>query len=257
MNGALRWSALVMLEEPELPSFDALARYVQEYFTDTPPLKAAGSTESLLTLTVGEYTAAVTLITRSVPWSQLEGPCATAWFWPDAAESLKTHQSHLLITLVDEGGKAVEKSSLLTQLVAAAVDNAPTCGVFWGPGRLVHPPQAFVEQALQLTADDLPLFLWIDFRVERIADDAVRLYTTGLEALGFVELEVPEFLGEPQTMLEYAYNISHYQITQAKPINEGDTLGLTDELQAIAHRRGSMFDESLEVIALEFEVAEE
>lgn len=253
MSNTLRWSALVMLDKPELPEFNAIANYVAEYFEDTSPLKAAGSTEALITFTVGDYTLAVTLIDRPVPWTQLEGPCHTAWFWPDAEQSLKKHPAHLLIALVDEGSNSIEKSTLLTQVVAAIVENSPTCGIFWGPGRLVHPPRAFVDQALQLTAEDLPLFLWVDFRVEVIDQQSVRLYTTGLEALGFTELEIPEFAGEPQHMLEYAYNIAHYQITQSKPINDGDTMGLTDELQAVAHRRGSMFDENMEVIALEFQ----
>ena len=24
-----------------------------------------------------------------IPWSNLEGPCATAWWWPDATEKMK------------------------------------------------------------------------------------------------------------------------------------------------------------------------
>ena len=102
-----------------------------------------------------------------------------------------------------------------------------------------------------MTPTDLPLFLWVDFRVERTDDSTVRLYTTGLEALGQTELEVAGFQGEPQTLLEFGYNIAHYQLSQTKTINEGDTIGLTDQLQAIAHRRPSMFDSEMEVIALE------
>ena len=257
MNNPLRWLALVLLDEPQLPDAGALADYAKKHLADMPPLKVAGTTDGLLTFLLGEYTAAVTLIDRPVPWSQLEGPSATAWYWPTASEALKDHQNHLLVTVVDEGSKAVEKSTLLTQLVTAIVATTESRGVFWGPGRLVHPPQAFIEQARQLSADDLPLFLWVDFRVERTGGNTHRLYTTGLEALGYSELEIAGFPGEAQTMLEYAYNIAHYQVTQSKPINEGDTLGLTDELQAVAHRRGSMFDEKLEVIALEFQAAGE
>jgi len=253
MNNPLRWLALVALERPELPAFDQVAHYMKQHFADAPQLSAAGSTESLWTCTLGEYTAAVTLVAKPIPWSQLEGPCATAWYWPDACEALRDHAAHLLVTLVDEGGKAIEKSTRLTQLVTALVANSPARGVFWGPGRLVHPPQAFIDQALQLSADNLPLFLWIDFRVERTDNGAARLYTTGLEALGQNELEVAEFHGEPQQLLEYAYNVAHYLLDRRKVVNDGDTIGLADDLQAVAHRRPSMFDPKLEVIQLEFQ----
>ena len=255
MDNPLRWLALVLLDEAELPAFEQVARYVAENYSDAPALTVAGSTENMFTCTFGNFTAAATLVPKPIPWSQLEGPCATAWYWPTATEALRDHQAHLLVTLVDEGGKEVPKSTALTQLVAGLVANAKSCGVFWGPGRLVHPPQAFLEQAAQLTSDDLPLFLWVDFRVERTDTGGTRLYTTGLEAMGYTELEVDDYPGEPQTLLEYAYNIAHYQLNQAKEINEGDTIGLTDEIQMVAHRGPSMFDESLEVVKLEFQAA--
>jgi hypothetical protein len=253
VENPLRWLALVILEEAELPEFEQVARYLSEHYSDAPSMTVAGSTENLFTCTMGEYTAAVTLVPKPIPAEQLEGPCATAWYWPGAAEALRTHQAHLLVTLVDEGGRAIPKSVALTQLVAGLVNSTRSCGVFWGPGRLVHPPRAFLDQAAQLSNDDLPLFLWVDFRVERTETGGTRLYTTGLEALGYTELEVRDFHGEPQILLEYSYNIAHYQLCQSKVINEGDTIGLTDEIQVVASRQPSMFDEELEVVSLDFQ----
>ena len=253
MDNPLRWLALVMLDEPTLPAFDEVAQFVGQNFSDGPTMTVAGSSENMFTCTLGEYTAAVTLVPRPVPWSQLEGPCATAWYWPTAAEALSDHGAHLLVTLIDEGGKSVEKSVRLTELVAGLVDSSRSSGVFWGPGRLVHPAQAFLDQAVQSTATDLPLFLWVDFRVERTDAGATRLYTTGLAALDGTELEVTDFSGEPQQLLEYAYNVTHFQLCQGRPINDGDTIGLTDEIQVTAHRGGSMFDDKLEVVQLKFQ----
>lgn len=255
MNNPLRWLALVMLDEPVLPAFDDVADFIAQQFPDAPPLKPSGATDNMFTCTIGEYTAAATLVPRPIPWSQLEGPCATAWYWPTAAEALRDHRAHLLVTLIDEGGKQIEKSVRLTQLTTGLVAHAPSPGVFWGPGRLVHPAEAFVEQAVQSTDDDLPLFLWIDFRVERTDSGGTRLYTTGLEALGQSELEVLDFPGTPQTLLEFAYNLAHYELLQGKRINDGDTIGVTDEVQVVAHRRPSMFDANLEVVQLEFQQA--
>ena len=255
MQNPLRWLSLVMLEQPRLPAFDEVANFVGKNFADGPQMTVAGSTDNMFTCTLGEYTAAATLVPRPVPWSQLEGPCATAWYWPAAAEALRGHAAHLLVTLVDEAGKPVDKSTRLTQLTAGLVGCSQSPGVFWGPGRLVHPAQAFIDQAVPSTPADLPLFLWIDFRVERTDGGGTRLYTTGLEALGKTELEATKFPGEPQQLLEHAYNIAHYQLCKGKQINDGDTIGLTDEVQMVAHRRGSMFDEQLEVLQLEFQHA--
>ncbi len=255
MNNPLRWLAVVLLDEPRLPEFDEVRRFIGEMFLNAPTMVVAGSTENLFTCTIGEYTAAVTLVPRPVPWSQLEGACATAWYWPTATEALKDHKAHLLVALVDEGSKSIDKSMALTQLVCGLVGTSPVQGVFWGPGRLVHPPQAFLDQAQQMSPRDLPLFLWVDFRVERTPEGDGKLYTTGLEALGKTELEIRNFSGEPQVMLEYAYNVAHYQLSKPKQINDGDTIGLTDEVQAVVHLGPSMFDANMEVVQLEFQSA--
>ena len=253
MNNPLSWLALVALDQPMLPEFETLTLTLQSNFDGVAELTAAGSTESLLTGSFGENTIAVTLVTRPIPASQLEGPCATAWYWPEATESLRDHPAHLLITMVDEGGRALDKCKQLTQLTTALVIDSPACGVFWGPGRLIHEPSTFVDQARQMTDESLPLFLWIDFRIEQMPDESLRLFTTGLTALGQNELEVSGFQGEPQQLLDHCYNVAYYLLDQAKVVSDGDTLGLTDQLQVTASRRPSMFDEQLEVIALDFQ----
>src|SRR5690606_26949679 len=99
-------------------------------------------------------------------------------------------------------------------------------------------------------------FLWIDFRVERMPSGLCQLYTTGLEALGKSEIEIRDFSGEPQVMLEYAYNVAHYQMTSNKRFNDGDTIGLTEEVQAVAHEARSMFDPEMEAVRLESQAAD-
>jgi len=252
MTHPLRWLALVPLERADMAAIDNVAAWYKEHFPSAPQPAPSGTTDKLLTLTLGEYTAAATLVDRPIPWSQLEGPCATAWYWPEAAETLRRHMAHLLVTLVDEGGRAVTKAACLTRLTAALTATSPSLGVFWGPSRMVHPSDAFIEQAAPMRDDDLPLFLWIDFRIEAFGDGAVRLYTTGLEGLGQSELEVSHYVGPPQQLLGYAYNIAHYLLDQRKVVRDGDTIGLTDDVQVAAHRGPSMIDPSLEVLKLEF-----
>ena len=252
MTHPLRWLALVPLDRAESPSFAKIAEWHAKHFPGAPQPALASSTEKLLTFSIGEFTAAATLVDRPIPWSQLEGPCATAWYWPDAAEALRDHPAHLLVTLIDEGGAAVKKAACLTRITAALAATAEAPGVFWGPGRLVHPTDAFVAQAVQMRDDNLPLFLWIDFRIEQADEGALRLYTTGLEALGQNELEAAEFRGAPQELLDVAYNLAHYVLDQRKVISDGDTMGMTDDVQVTVRRGPSLLGGDMEVLRLEF-----
>lgn len=253
MSHPLKWLTLIALDRAELPAFERVAAWHRDQYPDADSLKPAGSTENLLTFTIGDFTAAATLIPRPIPAGQLEGPAATAWYWPDAASELSRHSAHLLVTMVDEGGRATHKALALTRLTAALTATAPSVGVFWGPGRLVHPTAGYLQQAADASAEHLPLFLWVDFRVERADDGSLRLFTTGLDALGGEELEAPRFAGEPQQLVKFVYNVAHYQLERRKLINDGDTIGLTEEVQVTAHRGPSILGGELEVIRLEFE----
>ncbi len=253
MTHPLRWMALIALGRSELPSFDAIATAYRDLFPEAAPLVASQATDGLVTFTIDDFTAAATLVPRPIPASQLEGPAATAWYWPDAAEALAGHTAHLLVTLIDEGGRPLEKALALTRLTAAIAAAAPSVGVFWGPGRLVHPPAAFVDQAQTARSHNLPLFLWIDFRVEPAGDGtSVRLFTTGLDALGAEELEVEAFHGDPRELVGFVYNVAHYLLDRRKVINDGDTIGLTDAVQVTAHRGPSMLGGDLDVLRLSF-----
>ena len=69
MTQPLKWLALIALREAALPTFDELTAWYREHVSDAPPLALASSTDKLLTLTIGAYTAAVALIPRPAPWS--------------------------------------------------------------------------------------------------------------------------------------------------------------------------------------------
>ncbi|MCA9235728.1 MAG: DUF4261 domain-containing protein [Planctomycetales bacterium] len=253
-----RWIALLPLAAPQLPNFAGIERAFQERFPDAVQPSTPGGTERLTTCSLGDFTASATLIDQPIPPAQLVGPCAAAWYWPDAAAAVSNHTAHLLLTLVDEGGTPIDRALAFTRWTAAVAAASDALGVFWGPSRAIHRPADFIDQAVQSSINDLPLYLWIDFRIEPVANATggpgfLRLYTTGLEALGQNELEVQHFVGEPQTLLSSAYNVAHYLLERKKVINDGDTIGLTEEVQLTARRGPSMLGGELEVIQLQWE----
>ena len=63
----LRWLTLIALSEPRSLSFDALAESFARLFPAAEAPVAAGATSGMLTLTLGGYTAAITLAPRPIP----------------------------------------------------------------------------------------------------------------------------------------------------------------------------------------------
>ncbi len=182
--------AMVALNTPLMPRAGgclAGLRAVPDINLDLGSLKES---EGKIVFGLGKDHAAAALMPAAIPWSALEGPCATAWWWPEASEKMKDHASHILVVLAGESGNLVQRHVTLTHLTAAVAAHTDAAGIYWGGGTLVHEPQAFIEQARELSPDNLPWPLWIDFRVEGNEDGSCRLFTTGMKAFDKPEIEI-------------------------------------------------------------------
>ena len=245
--------ALVALKSRDLPGAETVAALCGKLSDETP--RVASQTDSAFTLSWDDgATANVTLVDRAIPWERLEGPCAVAWHWPDATSALKSHTDHLFVTLLDDGRRRIDiafRLSHLTVAVASAASDA--VGLVWGASGSVHDPSNFATLASQSSPADLPLHLWIDFRVYEREGGGFGLFTTGMEALGRRELEVPHFSGDPQHLIGATYNIAHYVLEKDATLKDSEVIGLPDESQVTIREDQSSIDPEQEVFRLEFE----
>ena len=183
--------SMVALDTPSLPVPQEMLETLASLSGTTVNAEAVEARRAALAFPLGGNTAAVALMPAPIPWSNLEGPCETAWWWPEAGERMRGHNSHLLVALGGESGDAVRRSLALTHLTAAVAAHVDAAGIYWGGGRLVHDPQVFLEEARSASPENLPLHLWIDFRIEPNDDGTLRLFTTGMKALDKMEIEIP------------------------------------------------------------------
>ncbi|NMC19069.1 MAG: DUF4261 domain-containing protein [Thermogutta sp.] len=229
--------ALVALREPKLPTADQFEDYLGEHWPDAPEIRPAEEVptpdgeqaEGIEVFRFGDGLAAVSLMNSPIPFEDLEFPCWAAWYWPTAEQEMRTHNSHLLVALVDGPDDPIERHRHLTQLVASAAGLTDAVGIFWGSGGSVHETQAFLDSARQMSAEVLPLELWVAVRFAPEDDDSVSCITDGLEEFGLNEIEVVSSRREPQTLLEYLYNVAYYLIENGPVIHDGETIGLTED----------------------------
>jgi hypothetical protein len=168
---------------------------------------------------------AVSLMPAPIPWSSLEGPCATAWWWPNATKAMERHTNHFLVALVGGSIEPVERRVVLTKVVSAVLANTDAVGVYWGEGTLVHEPSAFLRQAKAVSPQDIASTLWLDVRVEKNPDATLRCFTTGLAPLGFLEIEVERSTLPPDELMGFIGDTACYIINKRLLIPDGDTIG--------------------------------
>lgn len=246
--------ALVALSDASLPEAEHVAAHFAQLDADAPRVASQSDGAFTLAWDSDGATANVTLVDQPIPWERLEGPCVTAWYWPEAEATLRPHTRHLFVTLLDEGRKKIPVSWRLTRLVVAIARHTPALGIIWGSSGAVHKPADFAALAEQSSGSDLPLNLWVDFRAYELdGGDGFGLFTTGLEALGHRELEVTRYAGDPQQLVGSTYNIAHYVLDKDAALKDSEVIGLPDESQVTIREDRSMVDPEAEVFRLEFE----
>lgn len=244
--------AMIALSSPVFPDQNQLFDFLKSTWPETPLAKDISNNDQTLTFDLGKAIAAVSLMPAPIPWEELEGPCATAWYWPEATQALKDHKYHLIVALMKSPFDTIDTTLLFTKLVASVAASVKADGIYWGAGTLVHCPETFIEQSKEMSQEYLPLYLWIDFRVQKGNIEKYTLFTTGMESLGFMEIEILNSECEPSLLIDRAYNIAHYLLDNGPILKDGNTIGLSEEEKILVRHVPSIFEASRKVYRLEF-----
>jgi len=241
---------MITLTKATVPSTTSFKKHLSAYPLSFP-LSDLKEKDDMLTFTVGSAVGAVALMPAPIPWEDLEGPCATAWYWPEATETIREHSNHLIVSLLSPEYDPITVAQLLTSITGAAAEASNATGIYWGEGTLVHSPKTFADQAKEMTREYLPLYLWVDFRVQSAGRNTIDLFTTGLQYFGHMEIEVHKSKLQPMDLIGRVFNVAHYLLDNGPVLKHGDTIGGDEKEKIRVKHMGSMWDNSRKVLVLE------
>jgi hypothetical protein len=235
-------------------SVDALKSQLEK--NPAPGQTRISTDRGMLTFNQNDAIVAIAPMPAPYPWNDLKGPCATSWMWPSGtnAMSVKDHRLHVLVTVV--GGKVapIDRRLLLTRLAVIGAQQPGVMAVFWCEGTLVHHPKVFTEMGRKIVSPLAPpLYLWVDYRVERNTDGTIRLFTTGLDALGMMEIEIPSIGMPPAQLRDWAVNITYYLIEKGPVLKHGNTIGIDAAHQMRIRHAPSMYTRRTDAPVLRIE----
>lgn len=242
---------VLLREEVAAPA----SRIEQELRTRYPDLNAANPAdkESVASLKLRDGELFVALMPAPIPWSDLEGPCATSLLWKNAADEVKPHCAHLIVSVLTELGE-VERQILLTQVtVAVLAASDAAIGVYWGSATLLAPKDFFLEYAGKIMPLGPPLDIWVDFRVGWQTDTTSGGFTKGLEALGHLELEARDWPEKPSDLRERFRELARYLVQNGAVIKDRDTIGQDQTEKIRAVYAPSTFGQNTRVMQLRYE----
>lgn len=217
--------SMVALDQGAKISSSAIRADLTSTWPSLPAPTNAEMKDDILAFRLGPADVFVALMPAPIPWSDLEGPCSTSWLWPDAATELRRHRAHALVTLSADC-EPIERLTMLTQVTASLVATCEaTVGVYWCDARLVMSPSMFREFAARMLPEGYPLYVWVDFRVGRNEEGKTSGFTTGMTALGHMELETLNSPEPPGELKERFFGLAYYLLENGPVIQDGDTIG--------------------------------
>jgi len=256
---AVALSMVLLREMAELP----LSRIVDEIRARYPQLNATidhtkdeESAPSVGSVQLRDGYLALVCMPCPIPWSDLEGPCATSVLWQNAAEEVKAHVAHVVVSVMTELND-IKRSILLTQVttaVLAACDAA--IGVYWGNATLLVPKTMFTTFSDEfLPEGGPPLPVWVDFRVGWQTPKRSAGFTHGMTALGHMEMEARDWPEKPSDLRERLQGLAFYLLEHGRVLKGGDTVGQSaSEKIRVVYAASEIGQEGL-VMSLRYEAA--
>lgn len=246
--------SMILLNESSLPDIAQIKKYLISRFHENIKLDNITRKDTVIMFDLNGEKVFYALMPAPVPWNQLEGPCATAWYWPQAAELVSKHKAHIIAGILpdtESNLNSIDKAILLSKITAAILYNTDSIGVYWGSGTVINSKEAFIERVNGISRGNLPFELWIDLRFQRTKQGSFQFFTTGMKALGHMEIEMKDSNMDGNTILSFMYNVIAYLLQNGPVIKDGDTIR-KDENQRITVRYGkSMWDIKQDVMIVE------
>jgi hypothetical protein len=244
---------MVMLKSDVSIRASDVHKSLSDNWPNLPPVTDAEEKEGSIAFRIGSSDVIMARMPAPIPWSDLEGPCATSLLWRNATEEVKQHMIHWIVTVSGELNP-LEMATLLTQATAATLAACPTAmGVYWGNATLIVPKNIFFDFAKEVLPQGPPLHIWVDFRVGQDSEHTSGGFTTGMQALGHMEFEAqnsPEPFGE---LRERFIALAGYVLEHGPVIRDGDTVGEDAEERIRVRYSPSAFGHEGKVMRLQYE----
>ena len=236
-----------------LPPADVLIRQLSDQWPSLPDICDIQEHDRTLSFSFGIASVILGRMSSEIVASDLQGPRLAASLWPNADHDLQEHLAHTIVTVSGESDR-VALATLLTQVTASLLSvNTYAMGVFWtGAAKLIH-RDVFLDQATQVMPQGPPVHLWVECRVARPDLQSSAAFTTGMSALGHLELEVTQSPEAPADLMNRLLSLAGYLIEHGPVLSDGDTIGQDESERICIVHSDSAFGHPGRVMRLVYE----
>ena len=207
--------------------------------------------DDALVFEVGDMVAAVSLATYPIPNGEAELNAENNYMWEDAVKVAKEHCAHIMVAVLGEEEKLLERGKLFTKAMAVCCKQKYATGVY--TSGVVFEPRFYEGLADMLKEDELPIFNWVWFGLYR-SEGGLNGYTYGMDVFGKEEMEVLNTDAEPEELRDFLASLASYVLACDVTLQDGETIGFSaDDKHTITRSPGISLPEEQMTLKIGYE----
>ena len=200
---------------------------------------------------VGGMMLIVTLFHGHIPDNEAENNAENNYMWPEAVEAAKAHKAHIMVAVLGEEEKLLERGKLFTKAMAVCCKQKYATGVY--TSGVVFEPRFYEGFADMMKEDELPIFNWIWFGLYR-SEGGLNGYTYGMDVFGKEEMEVLNANAEPGELRDFLASFASYVLACDVTLKDGETIGFSaDDKHTITCSPGVSLPEEQMTLKIAYE----
>ena len=194
------------------------------------------NSDDAVVMRVGNMMLIVTLFHGHIPDNEAEINAENNYMWPEAVEVAKAHKAHIMVAVLGEEEKLLERGKLFTKAMAVCCKQKYATGVY--TSGVVFEPRFYEGLADMLKKDELPIFNWVWFGLYR-SEGGLNGYTYGMDVFGKEEMEVLNTDAEPEELRDFLASLASYVLENDVELHDGETIGFAaDDKHTITRSPG-------------------
>lgn len=184
------------------------------------------SSEGSLAFSTEGMTATIALMPAPVPGGEAEQNAASNYMWPQAVETAKAHQAHLVVAVLGAEPDAFKKGELFVKLLSCCCKQKNILGIY--ASGTVFEPRFYMAGAEMLKKGDVSILNWVWFGLYR-NEGGMNCYTYGMKQFGKDEMEVLNANGQPSDVRNFLLNLVSYVLESNVTLKDGETIGFSED----------------------------
>ena len=209
------------------------------------------NSDDAVVMRVGNMMLIVTLFHGHIPDNEAEINAENNYMWPEAVEVAKAHKAHIMVAVLGEEEKLLERGKLFTKAMAVCCKQKYATGVY--TSGVVFEPRFYEGLADMIKEDELPIFNWVWFGLYR-SEGGLNGYTYGMDVFGKEEMEVLNTDAEPEELRDFLASLASYVLACDVTLQDGETIGFSaDDKHTITRSPGISLPEEQMTLKIGYE----